>query len=213
MRHHPNQSVLCLACQPRVHPRGQTSPDLSPAALSPHHLRPQLLSTVQAFGSLTWRLRLSLPPPFSLGVPTNLACAGPPMPPADVCEAGRGDAAARSPMPGHPADLPRSAVLPSIPRRRIDHVCPMVDGGLCGCVPTRPERTILRLRFRVSRPAPSFHASFGPHLTVTSWRCPGPSAPHTPGEGTFTPKHDCMHGTYARLQRLGAFCRIRCKSW
>jgi hypothetical protein len=50
---------------------------------------------------------------------------------------------------------------------------------------------------RVPRPAPSFHAASRPHLTVTPWRFPGPSAPRIPGQGTCTPKHDRMHGTHA----------------
>src|SRR4249919_3956937 len=51
---------------------------------------------------------------------------------------------------------------------------------------------------RVPRPARAFHAAFGPHLAVTPLRFPGPSAPRTPGRGTFTPKPDSMHGTHAR---------------
>ena len=54
---------------------------------------------------------------------------------------------------------------------------------------------------RVPRPAPSFHASFRPHLAVTPWRFPCPSAPRTPGQGTFTPKHDSMHGTHAMVRQ------------
>ena len=77
---------------------------------------------------------------------------------------------------------------PCISAGFIKHV-PTVDGGLCGCVPARPAR--------------SFHASFRPHLTVTPLRFPCPSAPRTPGQGTFTPKHDSMHGTHARCQPLG----------
>ena len=50
---------------------------------------------------------------------------------------------------------------------------------------------------RVPRPTPSFHASFGPHLTATPLRFPCPSAPRIPGQGTFTPEHDSMHGTHA----------------
>jgi nicotinamidase-related amidase len=32
---------------------------------------------------------------------------------------------------------------------------------------------------------------------VTPLRFPCPSAPRIPGQGTFTPKHDSMHGTHA----------------
>jgi hypothetical protein len=42
------------ACQPCVHPRGQF--DTSPDAISPRHCRPRLLSTVQAFSTLSARL-------------------------------------------------------------------------------------------------------------------------------------------------------------
>jgi hypothetical protein len=54
---------------------------------------------------------------------------------------------------------------------------------------------------RVPRPAPSLHAAFRPHLAVTPWRFPGPSAPCTPGQGTCTPEHNGMHGTHAAGQR------------
>ena len=73
---------------------------------------------------------------------------------------------------------------------------PAVDGGLCGGVPTRPERTTPRIRF----------VSLAPHLrstrpsdptSRTPLRFPCPSAPRIPGQGTFTPKHDNMHGTHA----------------
>jgi hypothetical protein len=49
---------------------------------------------------------------------------------------------------------------------------------------------------RIPRPAPSFHAAFRPHLAVTPWRFPGPSAPRTPGQTTFTPEPDHRHGTH-----------------
>jgi hypothetical protein len=69
------------------------------------------------------------------------------MPSADFCEAVREDASALSPSPGHPADLPRSAVIPSGHRRRMYKVRPIVDGGLRSCVPTRPGRTTPPIRF------------------------------------------------------------------
>jgi hypothetical protein len=62
---------------------------------------------------------------------------------------------------------------------------------------------------RVPRPAPSFHAAFRPHLTVTPLRFPCPSAPRIPGQGTFTPEHDSMHGTHARPEPRAPTRRLR----
>jgi hypothetical protein len=124
----------------------------------------------------------------------------PTMPSADRCGAVRGDSSALSPETGHPADLPRSAVRPSVHRR------PMYQAqSSCGWRTSRSRARSSRLyhtsyRVRVPRPARSFHASFRPHLAVTPWRFPCPSAPRTPGQGTFTPKHDRMHGTHATAQ-------------
>ena len=83
-------------------------------------------------------------------------------------------------------------------RRRIYKVRPAVDGGLCGRVPARPERTTPSYPVRVPRPARSFHAAFRRPLTRTPLRFPCPSAPRIPGQGTCTPEHDSMHGTHAR---------------
>ena len=60
-------------------------------------------------------------------------------------------------LSGHPADLPRSAVIPSVHKRPMYQAQPTVDGGLCGGVPTRPERTTPRIRF----------VSLAPHLRST----------------------------------------------
>src|SRR5918995_716952 len=58
------------ACQRRVHPRCRArSPNTSPEALSPLHVRPLPRSPVRAFGPPALRLRLSVAPPFGLGVP------------------------------------------------------------------------------------------------------------------------------------------------
>ena len=84
---------------------------------------------------------------------------------------------------------------------------PTVDGGLCGRVPSSSRAYHTSYPVRVPRPAPSFHASFRPHLTVTPWRFPCPSAPRTPGQGTFTPKHDRMHGTHVRVKLHAVACR------
>jgi hypothetical protein len=63
------------ACQPRVHPRCRASPDTSPAAISPPHDRPRLLSTVRAFPPVVVLCPLltpagrsgRIPPPAVLG--------------------------------------------------------------------------------------------------------------------------------------------------
>jgi len=149
----------------------------------------------------------------ALGCLMSVACAGPTRPSADVCEAVREDCSALSPIPGHPLDLPRSAVIPSVPRRRSDQARPN-----CGWRALRSRARSPRLYHtsypvRVPRPAPSFHASFRPHLAVTPLRFPCPSAPRIPGRGTCTPKHDRMHGTHAGheprapARRLHAFVR------
>jgi hypothetical protein len=118
------------------------------------------------------------------------------MPSADFCEAVREDSSALSPTPGHPADLPRSAVIPSVPRRRIYTVRPSCGWRTSWWRAHSSRAYHTSYPVRVPRPAPSFHASFRPHLTVTPWRFPCPSAPRTPGRGTFTPKHDSMPGTH-----------------
>ena len=138
-----------------------------------------------------------LPRLSALGCLTSLASAEPTMPSADFYGAVREDSSALSPLRGHPADLPRSAVIPSVHRRRI-----YTAQSLCGWRTSRSRARSSRLyhtsyRVRVPRPARSFHASFRPHLAVTPLRFPCPSAPRIPGRGTFTPEHDSMHGTHA----------------
>jgi hypothetical protein len=93
-------------------------------------------------------------PLYRSGLPTNMRGT---MPSADFCGAVRKDSSPLSPRPGHPADLPRSAVIPSAHRRRMYQVRPVVDGGLRGGVPTRPERTTPHIRF----------VSLAPHLRST----------------------------------------------
>ena len=133
----------------------------------------------------------------ALGCLTSLACAGPTMPSADFCGAVREDASALSP----------GQDTPQISRgQRSYRRC--IDAGLYQARPSCGWRTLwwrahssrayhTSYPVRVPRPAPSFHAAFRPHLAVTPWRFPGPSAPRIPGRGTFTPKHDSMHGTHA----------------
>jgi hypothetical protein len=127
----------------------------------------------------------------------------PPMPSADFCRAVREDCSALSPLTGHPTDLLRYAVIPSVHRRRIDQV-----RRACGWR-TLWWRAHSSRAYHTSdpvcvpRPARSFHAAFRPHLAVTPWRFPCPSAPRTPGRGTCTPEHDSMHGTHTHEQRRG----------
>jgi hypothetical protein len=126
---------------------------------------------------------------------------GPTMPSADVCGAVRADASTLSPGPGHPTDLPRSAVRPSVHRRRMDQGRPSCGWRTLWWRAHSSRACHTSYRVRVPRPAPSFHAAFRPHLAVTPWRFPGPSAPRIPGRGTCTPKHDRMHGTHANVHR------------
>ena len=119
------------------------------------------------------------------------------MPSADFCGAVREDYSPLSPQRGHLADLPWSAVIPSVHRRRIDQVRPNCGWRALLLRASSPRAYHTSYPVRVPRPAPSFHASFRPHLTVTPLRFPCPSAPRTPGQGTFTPEHDSMHGTHA----------------
>jgi hypothetical protein len=122
----------------------------------------------------------------------------PTMPSADCCGAVREDFSALSPVPGHPTDLPRSAVIPSVHRRRIYQVRPDCGWRTSWWRAHSSRAYHTSYPVRVPRPAPSFHASFRPHLTVTPWRFPCPSAPRIPGRGTFTSKHDNMHGTHGQ---------------
>jgi hypothetical protein len=124
------------------------------------------------------------------------------MPSADLCRAVREDCSALSPLTGHPTDLQRYAVIPSVHRRRIDQV-----RRACGwrtlwwrAHSSRAYHTSDPVG--VPRPARSFHAAFRPHLAVTAWRYTCPSAPRTPGRGTCT-EHDRMHGTHAHEERRG----------
>ena len=143
-------------------------------------------------------LAYPLPHLSALGCLTSLACGAPTMPSADFCEVVRGDDSPLSPPRGHPADLPRSAVIPSVHRRRIYKARPHCGWRALRSRARSPRAYHTSYPVRVPRPARSFHASFRPHLTVTPWRFPCPSAPRTPGQGTCTPKHDSMHGTHAR---------------
>jgi len=125
-------------------------------------------------------------------------CRPPPWPSADCCRAVRQDRSTLSPVPGHPPELPRSAVTPSVQRRRIDPVHPVCGWRTWWWRAHSSRASHPSSPVRVPRPAPALHAAFTRHLAVTPWRVPGPSAPRTPGQGTFTPEPDRMHGTHAQ---------------
>jgi hypothetical protein len=176
VNHHPNRSVLSRRASPEFIPDARDGP-------TSRRMRSQR-STSGGYS----------PPPFRpsarSGVPT--------MPSADFCEAIRKDCSPLSPEPGHPADLPRSAVIPSVHKRPIYKVQPSCGWRALLLRASSPRRYHTSYRVRVPRPARAFHASFRPHLAVTPLRFPCPSAPRIPGQGTCTPKHDSMHGTHAR---------------
>ena len=154
-------------------------------------------------------LAYPLPRLSALGCLTSLACAGPTMPSADFCRAVREDRSPLSPEPGHPADLPWSAVIPSVHRRRMYQAQPSCGWRALLWRASSPRLCHTSYPVCVPRPAPSFHASFRPRLTATPLRFPCPSAPRTPGQETFTPKHDRMHGTHAGAQARAVARRLQ----
>ena len=180
--------------------RPGTKPHTSPEAISPLHVRQRPLATVRAFRPPALRRRLSVAPPFGLGVPHERCLRRADDALCGLLRGGQGGFLHPQSSPGHPADLPWSAVLPSVHRRRMYQAPP--HGGWRAVLwrARSPRRYHTAYPVRVPRPAPSCHAAVRPHLTVTPWRCPCPSAPRTPGQQTFTPKHDRMHGTHARAQ-------------
>ena len=197
-------------CQQQVHPRCRArspAPRRMPSRRSTtgHASCPPFRPSAHPRGGLASPLpRLS-----AVGCLTRLACGGPTMPSADFCEVVRGDGSPLSPPRGHHADLPRSAVIPSVHRRRIYKVRP--NGGWRTLWSRAHSSRAYHTSYpvRVPRPARAFHAAFRPHLTVTPWRFPGPSAPRIPGRGTFTPKHDRMHGTHAGPEPRGPPRRLQ----
>ena len=159
------------------------------------HSRRRLLSTVQAFGT---------------------AQRSSTMPSADFCGAVSEDCSPLSPAQD----------TPEISRGQRSYLrC--IDAGLTS-TPRCGWRTLwwrahssrayhTSYPVCVPRPAPSFQAAFRPHLAVTPWRFPGPSAPCKPGRGTFTPKHDTCTahtpGVSRALLRVGSmllFGKPRC---
>jgi hypothetical protein len=145
---------------------------------------------------------------YRSGLPTNMRGT---MPSADFCGALRKDCSPLSPMQGHPADLPRSAVIPSVHRRRIDQVRPVVDGGLRGGVPTRPERTTPHIRFVFVAPRVWIGLPPDPTSRWTLLPFSSPSAPRTPGTRTFTSLVLC-HAWHTR-ESSPALSSVRCSAW
>jgi hypothetical protein len=133
----------------------------------------------------------------------------PTMPSADFCGAVRAERSTLSPTQGHPTALPRSAVRPSVHRRPIYKAPSNRGWRALRSRASSPRRYHTSSRVRVPRPARAFHASCRPHLAVTPWRFPYPSAPRLPGPGTFTPEHDSMHGTHAQPEPRGPPRRLQ----
>jgi len=188
MRHHPNRSVISRRASREFIPEAEPR--------SPPRRMPSRRSTT-GHDSL---------PPFRPSARSRM----PTMPSADFCEAVREDCSPLSPLRGHPTDLPRSAVIPSVPRRRMYQAQP--NGGWRALLLRASSPRLYHPSYpvRVPRPAPSCHASFRPHLTVTPLRFPCPSAPRTPGQETFTPKDDRRHGTHAKTERRGPPRPLQC---
>jgi hypothetical protein len=174
-----------------------TKPHTPPAAISPLHVRQLPLSTVRAFGPAAWRLRRSVAPPFGRGVPHEPCLRRVYYALCGRLRAGQGGVLPPQSYPGHPAALPRSAVIPSVHRRRMYQAQSTGGWRALRSRARSPRRYHTSYPVRVPRPAPSCHAACRPPLTVTPWRVPGPSAPRTPGQETCTPTHDRMHGTHA----------------
>jgi hypothetical protein len=172
---HPHRSVLSRRASPEF------IPDASDGPTSRRMRSPRSTS-----GG-------SSPPPFR----PSARSGGPPLPAADFCAAVRQDGSALSPEPGHPAALPRSAVIPSGHTRPMYQVAPSGGWRALRWRARSPRRYPTSSRVRVPRPARAFHAACRPHLAVTPWRFPCPSAPRIPGQGPCTPTHDRMHGTHA----------------
>ena len=175
VRRHPNRSVVSRRASCEFIPGAEIESDTSPDAISPLHCRPPLLSTVQAFSP---RARA-----YDAARLTSAGRSGRIPPPSvliqDTLPISRGQ---RSYRPGIDAGC-------------IKH-SPIVDGGLCGCVPARPGCTTPRIRFASLAPHVRSTRPSDPTSRRTPGRFPGPSPPRTPGQETCTPKHDRMHGTH-----------------
>jgi hypothetical protein len=188
--HHPNRSIVSRRASRAFIPEANS---LAPRRMRSHR-------STSGHYSL---------PPFRPSARSRV----PTMPSADFCGAVREDCSPLSPPRGHSADLPRSAVLPSVPRRRMYNVRPACGWRTLGSRAHSSRAYHTSYPVRVPRPARSFHAAFRPRLTATPWRFPGPSAPRIPGRGTFTPEPDRMHGTHASGSAARAFCESAGTGW
>jgi hypothetical protein len=149
----------------------------------------QFIPGVEPAGQRLAGCHLATPPKattplYRSGLPTILRGT---MPSADFCGAVREDSSTLSPLRGDTAGLPRSAVRPSVHRRRMYQVRPSCGWRTLWSRAHSSRASHTSYPVRVPRPAPSFHAAFRPHLTVTPLRVPCPSAPRTPGQGDFHP--------------------------
>jgi hypothetical protein len=194
---HPNRSIGSRSASRQFIPdAGRQAPHLAGCHLAapPQSTTPAYRSGLRPTRVAAWPIRCPACRPWG----ASRASPAPGLRCRRLTSAGRsGRMAPPSVLPGHPADLPWSAVRPSVHRRRLYKA-----QSLCGWRTSRSRarssrRSHTSYPVRVPRPAPSFHASFRPHLTVTPVRFPCPSAPRTPEQGTFTPEHDRMHGTHA----------------
>jgi hypothetical protein len=184
---HPNRSVVSRRASGEFIPGARSAP-------TPRR-RPSHRSTSGRHASL----------PFKPSARSRVLT----LPAADFCETVREDYSTPSPQCGPLAALPWSAVIPSVHRRRIYQAQP--NGGWRALLvrASSPRLSHTSDPVRVPRPARAFHAAFRPHLTVTPWRFPCPSAPRTPGQKTFTPEHDSMHGTHAGPEPRGPPRRLQ----
>jgi hypothetical protein len=147
---------------------------------------------------------------------------GPPMPSADSSPGGNPAAAECSQCPWHATSRGAWEVCRGKRSYRqgtdaggIQHP-PRGEGGRCGCVPARPDGPTPPLRFvclvphrRSTLPsdAPSRGRPGALGATASAQGAqrpfPWPAAPRIPGQGTFTPEHDRMHGTHVRVSGGG----------
>ena len=117
MTQHPNQSIGSRRASQEFIPGACSTPRRmpSPRSTSGDDSAPPFRPSAHPRGGVAYPLpRLS-----AVGCLTSFACAGLTPPSADCCGAVRGDSSALSPRRGHPTDLPWSAVIPSVQRRRM----------------------------------------------------------------------------------------------
>jgi hypothetical protein len=155
--HHPNRSIGFRGASSQFIPEAEhgSPPRRMPSRrsiLGPHSCPPFRPSTHPRCG-----LAYPLPRLSALGCLISFACAGPTMPSADFCGAVREDCSTLSPSQDTPQiSRGKLSYLPCIDARFIKY-SPVVDGGLCCCVPARPDCTTPRIGF----------VSLAPHVRST----------------------------------------------